>query len=303
MRLMTTLGPLAASEVATILPHEHLLAHFGEGAEAIASDARADEVIAALTPSMHAAARAGVGAIVEATAVGGGRRADIMHALSVSTGMPLILATGVFREPYITERARSGEGMLRDWMTTELMVGIDDTDVRAGWIKLRSGDDGLTEAQRTLLCAAGSAATAANATIGSHTVRGTVAREQVDVLEAVGRPPDRFIWIHAQDEPDVAFHLELARRGVWIEYDGIDSEHPDAFYIGLVLRLLDAGFGDQLLLSHDRRGLDPGAPGGVTPVDYTYVVERFLPALADAGVSNHELARIQHDNPFRAYAR
>ncbi len=302
-RLVTTLGPLAASEVAAILPHEHLLAHFGPGAEALATSAKADQVIRVMGPALRAAARVGVGAIVEATAVGGGRRADILQALSASTGMPLVLATGVFREPYITERTLVGERALRDWMVSELTNGIDDTGARAGWIKIRSGDDRLTDGQRTLVRAAGSAATATNATVGSHTVRGVVARDQLDLLEAVGCSPGRFIWIHAQDEPDFSLHLDLARRGVWLEYDGIDSEHPDTFYIRLVLRALEAGYGNQILLSHDRRGFDPGAPHNTTPAGYTYITEGFLPALARAGVSEPQLSRLMSDNPYRAYAR
>ena len=32
--------------------------------------------------------------------------------------------------------------------------------------------------------------------------------------------PSRFISIHTQAEADLGMHLQVARRGAWIEYDG-----------------------------------------------------------------------------------
>jgi phosphotriesterase-related protein len=53
--------------------------------------------------------------------------------------------------------------------------------------------------------------------IESHTIRGRVVRDQLDIIEAAGLTPDRFIWIHTQAEPGSSVHIEVARRGAWIE--------------------------------------------------------------------------------------
>ena len=68
-------------------------------------------------------------------------------------------------------------------------------------------------------------------------------------------------------------------------------------------RLLDAGFGGQLLLSQDRGWYDPALPGGGTPKPYTYLSEVFLPKLAASGVDAGTIERVTRDNPFRAFAR
>ena len=96
--------------------------------------------------------------------------------------------------------------------------------MQAGWIKLSAGDDGLTACETKVLKAAGAAAAATGAVIGSHTVRGRVVRDQLDILASAGVSPDRFIWIHTQAEPDFDLHLEIARRGAWLEYDAIGSD-------------------------------------------------------------------------------
>ena len=66
---------------------------------------------------------------------------------------------------------------------------------------------------------------------------------------------------------------------------------------------MDAGFGDRLLISHDRGWYDPAQPGGGTPKPYTYISEHFLPKLRKAGLSESEIEQLTHHNPFRAFAR
>ena len=112
--------------------------------------------------------------------------------------MPLVAPTGVYREPWIPPWVhQAAREELRDWMIGELLGSIGGTGVRAGWIKVSAGDEGLTETETKVLRAAAEAAAATNAVIGSHTVRGWVAMKQLDVLEAAGLSPERFVWIHA----------------------------------------------------------------------------------------------------------
>jgi phosphotriesterase-related protein len=70
-----------------------------------------------------------------------------------------------------------------------------------------------------------------------------------------------------------------------------------------VLRMLDAGYGDRLLLSQDRGWYDPALPNGGEPKPYTYLSEIFLPKLREAGVDEATLKQLTVDNPFRAFAR
>ncbi|HEY2982098.1 MAG TPA: esterase, partial [Anaerolineales bacterium] len=194
---------------------------------------------------------------------------------------------------------------LAAWMLSELQGEIEESGVQAGWIKLSAGDDGLTECETKILRAAASAGRQTNSVIGSHTIRGRVVRDQLDVIESLGYTAARFIWIHTQAEPDFDLHLERARRGAWIEYDAIgnvDGER-DEYYVERIQRLLDADLGDHLLLSHDRGWYDPARPGGGVPKPYTYLSDEFLPKLRAAGVDERTIQQLTHANPFRAFAR
>ena len=303
--LITTLGPKRVDELGLILPHEHVFVDLRTWDQPGYAQAETADVIALMSPEIVRAQAAGVTALVECSTVGVGRRPDILKAVSEATGFPLVVPTGVYREPWIPDWIQAAtEADLRDWMTGELLDEIKPDGVKAGWIKLSAGDDGLTECETKVLRAAAAAGVATNAIIGSHTIRGRVVRDQLKIIEEMGYSPERFIWIHTQAEPDFDLHIEMARRGAWIEYDAIGSDQlSDDFFIESIQRVLDAGLGDHLLLSHDRGWFDPALPGGGTPKPFTYLSESFLPKLWQAGVDEPTLRQLTQMNPFRAFAR
>jgi phosphotriesterase-related protein len=302
-KLITTLGPKTAAELGVILPHEHIFVDFrspddpGHGAAGVA------DVVAQMAPEVTKAREAGVTAMVDCTPVGVGRRADILKAVAAAAGMPLVAPTGIYREPWVPAWAHAAsEAELTAWMLGELQGEIEATGVQAGWIKLSVGDDGITECEGKILRAAARAGRETHAVIGVHTIRGAVVREQLDLIEAAGYTAERFIWIHTQADPDFNLHLEMARRGAWLEYDGI-GWGDDAPYLENIQRVLDAGLGDQLMLSQDRGWYDPVKPGGGVPLPFTYLFEQFLPKLRAAGVDDGTIQHLLRDNPFRAFAR
>lgn len=299
--LITTFGPKREDELGMILPHEHIFANFATGDDA---NCYAQTAVTAMLPEVQKAQAAGISALVDATAVGGARRADILLAMSQAASFPIVAATGIFKEPWkINWVNRYGLEGLSDWMTVELNTQIENTGVRAGWIKLSAGDDGLSDSERVVLAAAIQAGRATQATIGSHTVKGRVALDQLDIIEGAGYTPERFIWIHTQMEEDFSLHLEVARRGAWLEYDAIGDYRADDVYIGWIRRLIEIGFADRILLSQDRGWYDPTQPNGGPRKPYTYITDVFLPKLRAAGVDDALIRQLTHTNPFRAYAR
>ena len=302
-RLHTTLGALERSQLGLILPHEHVFVDLRTPDQTGYAEADAADVIALMAPQIEAAKARGVTAIVECTTGGVGRRADIDLAVSKATGMPIVIPTGNYREPWIPSWvATASQEELEAWMLSELTEGIEDTGVVAAWIKLSAGDDGITPLETRILRAAARASAKTNAIIGSHTIRGRVVMDQLDIIEEEGGSPSRFISIHTHAEPDFELHKAVAARGAWIEYDNIGHGTDDAV-LALVLKALEAGLGSQLLLSHDLGWYDPAQPGGGVPRPYTHLSDWLLPALRNAGVTEETITQLTHDNPFNAYAR
>jgi phosphotriesterase-related protein len=291
--IITTLGLYTNTELGLILPHEHIFVDLRTWDTPGYAQAKVEEVIQLMGPEIKKAQKTGVTAIVECSTVGVGRRADIDRALSEATDLPLVIPTGIYREPWIPDWAHAAsEAELSDWMLGELQGEIEGSGVQAGWIKLSAGDDGLSACETKILRAAAVAGRATNAVIGSHTIRGRVVRDQLDIIEAMGYDVERFIWIHTQAEPD--FELHSIGNSEWVSEETL---------LHNIQRLLEAGFGNRLLLSHDRGWYDPALPGGGVPKPYTYLADQFLPKLRTAGVDEAMIHQLTAINPFRAFAR
>jgi phosphotriesterase-related protein len=303
-KLITTFGPKSADELGMILPHEHIFVDLRTPDHPEQGQADPQDVIRLMAPEIEKARAAGVTAIVECSPVGVGRRADILKAVSEATNYPLVVPTGIYREPWVPAWTHEAtETKLYKWMIGELRDEIEDSGVQAAWIKLSAGDNGITECEIKILRAAAKAAAAVGAIIGSHTRRGRVVHDQLDIIEDIGYTPERFIWIHAQNDT-FEQNLEIAKRGAWIEYDAIGGRNRrDDFWIERIQDMLAARRGDQILLSHDRGWYDPAKQGGGVPRPFTYISELFLPKLQAAGVDETTIRKLTVDNPFRAFSR
>ena len=301
--LHTTLGPRRADELGMILPHEHVFVDLRTPDRPGYAEADPADVVRLMGSQIAAIKARGVTALVECSTGGVGLRVDIDLAVSRATGLPIVVPTGNYREPWIPDWVRSAsEAELEAWMVRELTEGVGDTGVRAAWIKLSAGDDGITPLEARILRAAARASATTGAVIGSHTIRGRVVMDQLDIIEAEGGRADRFISIHTQEEKDFGLNRAVAARGAFIEYDHV-GRAPDDEVATLIMRALDAGLGGQLLISHDLGWYDPAQPGGGAPRPYTHLSDVMLPLLGARGVPEATLRQLTVDNPFAAFAR
>lgn len=298
-RIYTTAGALTARDFDLALPHEHIFTETGDAPAWAYRDADAGDVLRVMKPHLLAAKGMGVGLMCEATPVGVGRRADIVARVARECGMPVALATGFYREPWISEETRgAGINDLAGWMIDELNDHIEGTDIHAGFIKLGTSDDGMTECEAKLLRAACRASGKTGALICSHTSNGLVANRALDICAEEGVEPSRFAWFHASSEGDYETLRRVGARG---SYLGIDY-NPETT-LELLLRLIDDGFLHRILLSMDSGWYNPRFANGGEVHGYTRMMDELFPRLAAAGVDDRALRTITHDNVFEAYAR
>src|SRR5436853_4570835 len=104
-QLITTLGPRQAEDVGAILPHEHVFVDLRTPDQPGYAQTEAEDVIRLMQPELLLIKALGVGALVECTPVGVGRRADILEAVSRETQFPLVVPTGIYREPWVPQWA------------------------------------------------------------------------------------------------------------------------------------------------------------------------------------------------------
>ncbi|HVF25243.1 MAG TPA: esterase [Anaerolineales bacterium] len=306
-RIHTIKGSIEIDSLGLILPHEHLFTDLRGPHVADYARGAPSAVVNVLEPYLAEAAEAGITALVECSTVGVGRNLPVLRSLAEATSIHIIAPTGVYRDAYIPESVRetSAHDLAGLW-TTELTEGIEGTSIRAGFIKLAMSDDGPTALEIRNLKAAVEASQNTGAVIASHTIGGKVAWEEMDVLEEAGLDLHRFIWIHAQTEPDVSILEEAARRGAYVELDSVGAPHQSqSELLETTIALIEAGFADHLLLSHDAGWYNPARPDGL-PEDgfrgYTALARDFLPGLLKRGITEEQVRLITVNNPANAFA-
>jgi phosphotriesterase-related protein len=307
--IRTVRGDIPADSLGLILPHEHLFVDLRGPRVPDYAEAEPEAVARLMLPYLDAAHSAGATLLVDCAPVGVGRNITVLRHLAARTPVHIVAPTGIYREAFIPDALleTSDEALATLWVR-DIIEGIDGTDSRAGFIKIAMSDDGPTPLEERSLRAAALASRATGAVVGSHTIGGRAALRELDILSAAGMDLARFIWIHAHTEPDMAVHLEAVRAGAWVEFDAIGAHDwfPDQhLMVDDVLALLEAGYGDHILLSHDAGWYEPGQPGGRPPAGvrgYTALMTDFLPALRARGVDEAVIRQLTHDNPARAFA-
>jgi phosphotriesterase-related protein len=194
----------------------------------------------------------------------------------------------------------SAEALAQRWIN-EWTTGIDGTGIRPGFIKLGFNGGPLSNIEQKLIRAGAISHLKTGLTIGAHTGPAVSAFEQLSVLEKEGVHPSAWIWIHAQNERDPARHIEAARRGAWVEFDGIDPETLP-LHVGLVTRMRDAGLLEHVLVSQDAGWYHVGQPGGGKFRNYEEVFTQFVPALRGNGFGSSEIDTLLVRNPAKAFS-
>ena len=229
------------------------------------------------------------------------RDVEVLKTLSEETGLQILTNTGQYKEPFLPARTFeiTSEELSVEWIK-EFEDGIENTVVRPGFIKTAVDPGILSAVQRKVIDAAALTSKATGLTIGTHTGFGIPALEIQTILESRGVDPRKWIFIHAQNEPDYHLLRLAAQRGSWIELDGLNPQSAQKHLVALV-KLLDDGFEDQVLLSHDAGWYTVGKEPGANKKPYTYLQTTFLGIMRRYGVSEETIHRLTVTNPARAF--
>ncbi|GAA0576231.1 phosphotriesterase [Kribbella sandramycini] len=238
----------------------------------------------------------GGAAVVQWTPYGLGRRADALVEISRRTGVSLVAATGLHRAEHYPEGAEWPK--LAETFHRELTVGIGASTARAGLIKVAGAFHGLDAHARFVLAAAAEAQLATGAPIAVHHELGTAADDVLELLTRLGVPPASVLLGHLNRFPDRRAHLELAKQGAWLAFDGPSRANhaTDPWLLDCLGALIDAGYGDRLLLGGDTTT----AQARVDGLGMRYLLARLRPRIIrEFGAAAADA--IFRDNPARAF--
>lgn len=188
-------------------------------------------------------------------------------------------------------------------MIHDVTVGMDGTDVKAGWVKAGTAYMHVTPNEEKVLRAAVRAAMHTGVCLHTHTTDGTMGIEQTEIAADEGMDLSRMIIAHVDRNPDLWYHRKLLAKGCSIIYDGPGKAkyYPDSVRVDLLRQLVADGYESQIMLSNDMGRRSHHTVYGYGP-GFTWIKQRFLPRLLEEGFAQSTLDAFMIHNPARMYA-
>jgi predicted metal-dependent phosphotriesterase family hydrolase len=216
----TVRGPVELDRLGPTLMHEHVfvlgveaMQNFGHlwGEHYWDEEVRVADAIAKLQRLRDG----GIQTIVDPTVHGLGRFVPRLQRINAEVDLNIVVATGVyaFLELPMFLANRSDE-WLAELFVREIREGIDDTGVKAGFLKCAVEKDGLLGDVPRVLAAIAAAAVETGAPVMVHTnapaKTGLIALE---TLTNAGVDPTRIVIAHAGDSNDLDYLRAIADTG------------------------------------------------------------------------------------------
>jgi phosphotriesterase-related protein len=338
VHVMTVTGPIAPDEMGVTLPHEHLLldmdwpglwpdvshrpdlvwqrvdiTNLGEirrNYMAVRDNALLADV-AEMSEEVGHFRAAGGGTIAEMTTLGLKPDPAGLAAISRRSGVHIIAGTGFYTEETLSaELAALDVREMQALMVRDLTEGFPGTGVKAGVIGEIALNRPIKPAEERALRAAARAQWDTGAALCIH----GISPEAIGILQAQGADLTRVVACH-QDGITPERARVMADLGIYIEFDcfghefycdngAYDADWPwhfssDAQRVAALVKLVEAGYAGQLLLSHDicvKMQLRRYGSNG-----YAHVLENIAPMLRYAGVTDEQIRTMTVDNPAQLF--
>ena len=205
------------------------------------------------------------------------------------------------------ERLIDGADPLIEMFVGDIRVGIGGTDVRAGMLKVMTDVEGFTPDVTRVMTAAAVAhqETGVAITTHSHPASRNGIEQQRFLLDH-GVRAERMVIGHCGDTSDIAYLRAIMDEGSTIGMDrfGMDHVLPVEDRVRTVVQLVELGYSDRMVLSHDAAFYSH-----VTPPSWRVnhapfwrmdtIHRRVIPMLHDAGIPTETVSKMLVDNPRR----
>ena len=312
----TTNGKLKVDDLGRTLIHEHVTVGFpGWYLDVRQPKFKRDEAAARVVDMFQRLHDYGVRTVVDPCPMDLGRDVELCATVAQKAGINLVCATGMYVEAmgisYTFARMEVDE--IVEVYVKEIEDGIAWSGIKAGVIKIATGDGMVSDFERKAVTAAARAAKITGVPLISHTENCSCGHDQIDIATGEGLPSHQMMVGHSDGRDDHDYQRSLAERGAYVGFDrfGLTMILPDEVRMKNLKKLVDCGFRDQVMVSHDTvHCFLGGLPGGQTQDEFqamlpnwrmTHLFENIFPQLKAMGMAQDDLDRIVIDNPRRYF--
>lgn len=306
--LETVTGPAKGAAIEKAMAHEHLFVDFHGPSDANYMDVDWSAALGASVNAANELRAQGVNLLIEWTNLGVGRNVLLLRHVSRQTGLHIVCPTGIYKSLIPPAMADMSVNQMADHFIRELTRGVDGTNIRAGFVKIATTEEGATESDSQVHRAAAIAARETGATVSLHSPHGKTTEGVVSTLESEDFKLERFVWGHSQPSSHEE-HLAMVKRGATVQFDAISADH-DPFFEGptddesmlaRIENIVAAGHPDQVIVSADA-SVFVNPPVWQYDRDNTYVY-RYFEAQLQERLGEDIAGQVLRDNVIRAFRR
>ena len=310
----TVRGAVDIADLGPTLMHEHV---FVMNPEALQNYGHAwgesywdeDVRVADAVQKLRRLRDGGIHTIVDPTVPGLGRFIPRIQRINAEVDLNIIVATGVY---YFLELpsflAYRADDVMTELFVREIREGIDDTGVKAAFLKCAIEQHGIIGDVPRILGAVAAASIETGAPIMIHT--NAPAKTGLPALENLtnaGVDPRRIVIAHAGDSNDLGYLRAIADSGASLGCDRFSIAHfnPDENRIETLAALIGEGYTESVHLGHDGACfydfMHANPFFADEKPDYLHISAKILPALLAAGVTREQIDTMLSANPQRFF--
>jgi phosphotriesterase-related protein len=252
----------------------------------------------------------GIHTLVDPTVPGLGRSIPRIQRINAEVDLNIVVATGVYQflelPSFLANRA---DDVVVELFVRELREGIDDTGVKAAFLKCCVEEHGLIADVPRILSMIAAASIETDAPVMVHTnAPAQTGLLALDFLTAAGVDPARIVIAHAGDSNDLGYLRALADTRASLGCDRFSIEHfnPEAKRSETLLALVAEGYAGSVHLGHDGACFYDFMVNNPyfadEHPDYLHIAHNVLPALLAAGVTQAQIDQMLIDNPRRFFS-
>ena len=311
----TVRGPVAAEDLGTSLLHEHVFIASPEGIANFNHHWGApwwdeEERVRAAIADLQELRDLGVTTIVDPTGFGLSRDIHRLQRVNAEVDMHIVVCTGLYAFIEVPGylKYRDAENLAAIFQH-EIEDGIDDTGVKAAFLKCAIESYGVVGDIPLILDAIALASVATGAPVMVHTNAAfKTGLTALSELTSRGVDPTRIVIAHAGDSNDMDYLREIADSGAVLGLDrfNIPSFNSDENRIDTLCKLLDEGYIDRIHLAHDAASFNDfmqhNPPFADANPSYTHIHYNVLPKLRERGVTEEQIDEMLVTNARRFLA-
>ncbi|MFP3123783.1 phosphotriesterase [Ectobacillus funiculus] len=304
----TVTGKVDSTQLGCTLVHEHLLVRSDSVAVQFPHLYDDEDNFLKAVEQVKAVKAQGIQTICDPTVMGIGRDIRFMERVAHETEMQIIAATGIYSYSDIPPIFQNRDiDYLADVFVRDIEVGVQNTSIKAGFLKCTADEPGITSDLDKVFRAIARAQKKTGVPIMTHSHPASEnGLKQLDIFKEEGVDPQYIMIGHCGDTDNIDYILKILNKGAFIGMDRY-GQAPLAYEKrnSTLVELVKGGYSNRMFLSQDYCcSFDWFPPEHEFFKQYpnwsmTFLLNEVIPNLRNEGVSEADIHTMMYDNVRR----